>query len=470
LLCNLKADFALAAPSPRTFYVSPSGSDKNPGTADKPFASPGYASKLLQPGDTLIVKKGVYFMSEYWDDMITPEASGTPGAWITIRGEDPNDRPALVGRNNLIAAVELGGKSFIRVENFEITSMLDDPYSGGFRGGVEAGGSAGGAPSGHIELRNLYIHHVEEAAINCAGDFTDSLIEGCTISRTAGSAINAPDSAGGKGWQRVVIRNTNVEYVGWYWQGRDQFSEWDRPDGFGIEESEGPVEISHCTFSHGRGDGVDSKSRNTYVHHTVIANNRCDGLKLWGGGTRVENVLIYGCGDGDPDNGPWASIVVDSIEPGDFEFVNVTVDDNVQRGNYPVYMQYDLHAPINVRFRNCIIAHGYSTIYLGPAVAPVFDHCLLYRSGDPSLPVVEANGREYLPSELDLLGFGNICAEPEFAMRGWGTPGDYHLLPGSPGIDAGSVGGVAQVPADDLEGTPRPQGAGPDIGAYEEAG
>jgi hypothetical protein len=41
---------------------------------------------------------------------------------------------------------------------------------------------------------------------------------------------------------------------------------------------------------------------------------------------------------------------------------------------------------------------------------------------------------------------------------------DYRLRPGSPAIDAGACDGA---PATDIEGTPRPQGAGCDIGAYE---
>lgn len=41
---------------------------------------------------------------------------------------------------------------------------------------------------------------------------------------------------------------------------------------------------------------------------------------------------------------------------------------------------------------------------------------------------------------------------------------DYHLSNRSPAIDTGATGGVTL----DREGTPRPQGAGPDVGAYEQ--
>ncbi|MCP4693999.1 MAG: hypothetical protein GY859_38550 [Desulfobacterales bacterium] len=56
-------------------------------------------------------------------------------------------------------------------------------------------------------------------------------------------------------------------------------------------------------------------------------------------------------------------------------------------------------------------------------------------------------------------GAGNINADPLFV-----GDGNYHLTQNSPCIDAGASDGA---PDEDLEETPRPLGAGPDMGAYE---
>jgi hypothetical protein len=50
-------------------------------------------------------------------------------------------------------------------------------------------------------------------------------------------------------------------------------------------------------------------------------------------------------------------------------------------------------------------------------------------------------------------------ADPRFVGAG-----DYHLMAGSPALDTASAAGA---PSDDLDGLPRPVGAGFDMGAYE---
>ncbi|NCA82365.1 MAG: right-handed parallel beta-helix repeat-containing protein [Opitutae bacterium] len=55
----------------------------------------------------------------------------------------------------------------------------------------------------------------------------------------------------------------------------------------------------------------------------------------------------------------------------------------------------------------------------------------------------------------------NVAGDPLFADA---SAGDYHLAAGSPCLNTGTASGA---PAADLDGTPRPQGAGFDMGAYE---
>ncbi|MFN3762071.1 MAG: right-handed parallel beta-helix repeat-containing protein, partial [Anaerolineae bacterium] len=70
----------------QTYYVAPNGSDSNPGTREQPWATPGYGSRQLTPGDTLVILGGRYVLSRFDDYIITPP-SGTAYAWITIRGD-----------------------------------------------------------------------------------------------------------------------------------------------------------------------------------------------------------------------------------------------------------------------------------------------------------------------------------------------------------------------------------------------
>ena len=144
---------APATAAGNVYYVAPDGDNANPGTRDRPWATPGYGSRQLQPGDTLIILGGRYVLREYDADVITPP-SGTASAWITIRGEEGH-RPVLVGRDNLLTAINLSGVQYVRIQNLEITH--DDTASGEavwFREGVEILGT----PAAHIVLQDLYIH------------------------------------------------------------------------------------------------------------------------------------------------------------------------------------------------------------------------------------------------------------------------------------------------------------------------
>lgn len=72
--------------------------------------------------------------------------------------------------------------------------------------------------------------------------------------------------------------------------------------------------------------------------------------------------------------------------------------------------------------------------------------------------LVFGNGLDNFPP-----GPGTVFADPQFV----GGP-SFHLLPGSPGIDAGANDAVPADVTLDLEGAPRIQGLAVDLGAFEE--
>lgn len=448
---------ATALPAGNIYYVAPNGDNANPGTRDRPWATPGYGSRQLAPGDTLVILGGRYTLREYDADIITPP-SGTAEAWITVTGEEGH-RPVLAGRDNLLTAINLSGAQYVRIQNLEITH--DDTATGEalwFREGVEILG----APAAHIVLQDLYIHHVDEFGMNIQ-DVEDLQILNCRLEYAGFGALGGPAGEHG-GWRNVVIRSSSLSWSGHYYQGGDGSNRpYDRPDGFGIEPSQGPILIEDTRTEHNYGDGLDSKAANTTIRRSVVANNSCDGVKVWADGSRIENTLIYGRGDGNPKPSPWAAIVIGQVEQAGarFEIINVTVDDYIGQ-NYLMYVQYDNPVPVQVTVRNTVFSGRgpECPIYIGAASTLVADHNLFYLPQNET--VLTHGGTTYTCGNIGSLGEGNLCGDPRFVRPAWGETGDYHLQEGGPAINSGSTEGA---PAVDLENRPRDDQ--PDIGAYE---
>ena len=79
LLVLLAASIAQGA----TYYVATTGKDSNPGTLNQPFQSFKKGIGLLQPGDTLYIRGGLYTEQV---DLQTPNKTGTVGNYMTIAG------------------------------------------------------------------------------------------------------------------------------------------------------------------------------------------------------------------------------------------------------------------------------------------------------------------------------------------------------------------------------------------------
>jgi|GEM_PF-1585391 len=74
------------------FYVSPTGSDSQAGTLDRPFASLQYAHDMAKPGDTIYLRGGVYNLKEG----IQLTNDGESGRPITVTNY-PGEKPILDG-------------------------------------------------------------------------------------------------------------------------------------------------------------------------------------------------------------------------------------------------------------------------------------------------------------------------------------------------------------------------------------
>lgn len=452
---------------PATYYVSPNGNNNSDGLSlENAFATPGYASKAMSSGDTLLILSGDYLMSVYYDDMITPP-KGLNNRYTVVRGIGIT-KPRLIGKGEnglgLLCAIDLGGNSNILLENLEITSLIDLPYSGGFRDGIENFASEDSEKISNIILSNILIHHIEETAINLSGNAENIIIKNCHLHHTGGTLISSAYHSSGSGWKNVLIDSCLLEYAGRYYQGKEQNSEWDRPDGIGIEISEGPFEIRNCVSQFNLGDGFDSKAHKTYIHHCVSANNFADGIKLWGDSARVENCLIYGIGGGNPESSPWVSLILECDRKNYYaELTNLTIHDGSPRRHYLGTINYGLDNQSTVLIRNCIFQGASNRFYSNPNVKLIIKNNIFGTTGENIL--LEAMGQEFDANSIKELGIGNFFADADFVNPTWGIIGDFHLKSNSPAIDKGIL--ESGIPLNDLDYKPRPKIIGVDIGCYE---
>lgn len=108
-----------------TFWVSPSGVDSNPGTSGAPFRSIQAAANSVNPGDTVIVRNGLYTDHDANGVVVNVQRGGTSANWVTFKSE--NQWGAVVdGQNTAADCFFVGGASggFIRIEGFEIKGAV----------------------------------------------------------------------------------------------------------------------------------------------------------------------------------------------------------------------------------------------------------------------------------------------------------------------------------------------------------
>ena len=122
-----------------TYYISPSGSDSNPGTQANPFATFSHAFSQMSGGDTLYVMDGVY------NEQVTGMPSGTAGNYTEIYAV--NDHAVDVDGQGTLpdkayeALLYINNKSYIKIRGI----TFHDSYNTNNVGNISG--------SNHIEIK-----------------------------------------------------------------------------------------------------------------------------------------------------------------------------------------------------------------------------------------------------------------------------------------------------------------------------
>ena len=141
----------------RAYYVSPAGSDSDPGSEARPFRTIQKAADVVKPGDTVLVDDGVYTYGEpndcYGKVVVCVSRGGAADDWVVFRSK--NRWGAKIDGGNGKAGsgfVARGGASYVRIQDFEMTGLAN---ANGSAGGIDLfdGGS-------HFQVVGNHIHNI----------------------------------------------------------------------------------------------------------------------------------------------------------------------------------------------------------------------------------------------------------------------------------------------------------------------
>lgn len=466
LLILLLAAMALPAralSAGNTYYVDPSGSDESPGTLGSPWRTIQHAVDSAGAGDTILVREGTYAEAV---GIASGGSSGSPLAISAYSGESP----VLVGGGSEWAGFQFApGTSWVDIEGIAIDS---------FRIGIDVSGG-----NSHISLTDLEVSGSEVGMRMTWGYSGDEpmfgpvdhvAITGSSFHDNHFSGIDCtPGPCDDISLSGVDITDNGV--------GAQSFG----ADGLAVERG-ARISISELRSINNGGDGVDLNSRDggpvegITVSRSIVANNQRNGMKLWAGG-RIENCLVYGTGFNPLPLASFSNVTV--------ELVNNTIAMNMWDPSYAVrdyamtvgYQEGETPlSGISLTMINNVFAFntgpdvGSPTgIYLASGVSLAAENNNIYYSRD-DCEILAAFTGQGCYTQADISGgdwaqdtgrgSGDQAADPLFTDA---AGADFHLLPQSPGLNAGSSTGA---PAVDIAGRQRPRGGAYDIGAYEGGG
>lgn len=294
-------------------FVAPTGRDSNPGTRTKPLRTIQKAVAGIKAGTTVTLLDGVYNLK----NIIVISGSGTPDAWITLRGDD-------------------GAKAVLDGAAFDIPASAAYPGNNGI---IQIQNAA------YVRVQGVYVRNSHRAGINIQDSHHVDIIN-CTTENSLSPGISA--------WQhceyiRVLgntVINANNMKMSWTTYTKHEAPHeaismagphyfevaWNHvynceKEGIDVKETASFGRVHHNYIHHLKRQGLyidgwfgqlqdvemdenvvhDCESgiavsseegpntKNLKIHHNLIYNNRATGLffSRWGADNPRENVAVY---------------------------------------------------------------------------------------------------------------------------------------------------------------------------------
>lgn len=476
----------LAAPAPfaaaATYFVAPHGDDSRAGTESQPWKTLRKAAAAVQPGDTVRIKAGDYFVGPTWivnragtaESPITYRAFGDgevritgssllpPEKWTRVKSgiystsldgpvmavfqnayplHSPGDRAKIfsvddmipnsfyVSDKTLYVWLEDGSdpkNSTMRAAPGHVVSLYDCHHTI-FDGLTVEYGFNGiknqGKTTHHIVIRNCVIRSISSQGIQ-------PVAKDCVIERNLFQKIGSNKFEHGiYGSQAgTVIRHNVFEEIAG--AGIHQFHQGDPPAG------------GSCEFS----GNVFRKPRKTTVRSAPSGGSFYVDIIAWGqGGNRIFNNVFFG-------EGKRGGISLNSTD-------NLVSHNTFVSSAYAVAFY---QGKVGNRVLNNIVQNAAKSFLVWPtkALPQTLDSNL--DDSATAAPRWERDGvayRAFADCQQPAGETHSSYADPQLV-----GPTDAHLQSGSPALDGGAA---QQKVTFDIEGIARPQGAACDIGAYE---
>lgn len=424
------------------YYVATNGHDTASGSAEAPWRTVWKAAQTLVAGDTVYVRQGVY------TGAATAANAGTSNRWITYAAF-PGETVILDGLGTepgggWSGVMGIHNLGFIRIEGFRVIRsayaglLAEDSHDIVFRGNATSSTWSSGISAWGCTNLLIESNDVQRA---CQGEGAVAVQECLTVSNTDGFEIR-----GNRVWNRPVD-------LGWGGEGIC-VKDASRNGRIVSNVVHGLIDLGIYIDAFGSlATNIEASGNVVYdCAHGIVLSAENGGTLC---GVRVVNNVAF--------NNRWNGVEISDYEADgprtDLEVFNNTLVSNGHAGAWGGGICVSSRNAQNRRFtlRNNLCSGNHSwQIGTVPMTGLTVDHNLL----DEYQGYVDESFQE-------ITGTAVTTGTPRFMAA---SAGNFHLRPGSPGVDAGAPDGAPSV---DFDGRTRPaDGTGDgvaavDLGAFE---